>query len=279
MLQLDGKVAIITGGTSGIGAKTAELFVTEGARVVIAGRREERGRALVEEFGRAARFMRTDVTEEEDIRRLAEYAVEEFGRIDCLVNNAGSIPTGATVLKLDLEGFDEAIRVHVRSALAGIKHVGPVMVRQNTGCIINMGSIVGLQAGIGSIAYSTAKAAVLHMTKCAAIELGEYGVRVNSISPGPVVTGIFAKTTGQDSDAADLAASKVRDAFREILPQVQPLSRAGTAEDVAQAALFFASDESSFVTGHDLVVDGGTMAGRPAAVMRSHREVYAKVLS
>lgn len=276
MLMLDGKVAVITGATSGIGAQTAELFVTEGARVVIAGRREDKGKELAARLGSAASFVRTDVCIEADICWMIRSAVEKFGRIDCLFNNAGVLPTGAALTEIKLEQFDDALHVHVRSALAGMKHAGPIMMRQKTGSIINMGSIVGIRAGVGSIAYSTAKAAVLHLTRCAAVEFGEYGVRVNSVSPGPIVTGIFGKGSGLDNDSADDGADRVREAFNEILPQVQPLPRVGIAEDVANAALFLASDDSSFITGHDLVVDGGSVAGRPASVMRAHRASFAK---
>jgi NAD(P)-dependent dehydrogenase (short-subunit alcohol dehydrogenase family) len=276
MLMLDNKVVIITGATSGIGGRTAELFVTEGARVVIAGRREDKGNALARSLGSAARFVGTDVQIEADVCWLIKYTVKEFGRIDCLFNNAGSLPTGAAVTDLKMDEFDKAISVHVRSALCGIKHVSPIMMRQKSGSIINMSSIVGIRAGIGSIAYSTAKAAVRHLTRSAAVELGEYAVRVNSISPGPIVTGIFGKATGLESDAADRDSDKVRSALNEILPQVQPLPRAGTAVDVAHAALFLASDDSSFITGHDLVIDGGRVIGRPASIMRAHRTAFAK---
>ena len=139
-----------------------------------------------------------------------------------------------------------------------------------------MGSIVGLQAGIGSLAYSTAKAAMLHATRCAAIELGEHGVRVNSVSPGPVVTGIFGKAMGVPEAEADRTPDVVRAAFERILPEVQPLPGVGTADDVAEAVLYLASDAARFVTGHDLVVDGGSMAGRTAPRMRAHLEAFAK---
>jgi NAD(P)-dependent dehydrogenase (short-subunit alcohol dehydrogenase family) len=277
MRMLDGKVAVITGATSGIGARTAELFVAEGASVVIAGRREEKGRDLAQSLGAAARFVRADVAIEGDVRWLVEYTISEFGRIDCLFNNAGSLPTGASVIDLEMDDFDKAISVHVRSVLCGIKYAGRIMTRRRAGSIINMSSIVGIRAGVGSIAYSTAKAAVRHLTRCAAVELGEHGIRVNSLSPGPIVTGIFGKGSGLDTDAADTDRDKVLVALSQILPQVQPLPRVGTVEDVAHAALFLAGDDSSFITGHDLVVDGGSVAGRPASVMRSHRAAFAKV--
>jgi NAD(P)-dependent dehydrogenase (short-subunit alcohol dehydrogenase family) len=276
MQMLDGKVAVITGATSGIGARAAELFVAAGARVVIAGRRQEKGERLAAGLGGAASFIRTDVCVEADVEAMIEHAVERFGRLDCLVNNAGSLPSGAAVVDIELADFDTAIAVHVRSALAGMKHAAPIMIGQESGSIINMSSIVGIRAGIGSIAYSTAKAAVLHLTRCAAVELGEHGVRVNSVSPGRVVTGIFGKVLGLEDGTADEQADAVRAALDELRPQEQPIPRAGTTDDVAHAVLFLASDASSFVNGHDLVLDGGSVAGRPASVMRAQRAVFAK---
>jgi NAD(P)-dependent dehydrogenase (short-subunit alcohol dehydrogenase family) len=275
-MRLAGKVAVITGATSGIGARTAELFVANGARVVIAGRRSAEGEALASQLGDDASFHRTDVCVEADVRSLMAHAVERFGRLDCVFNNAGTIPTLAGLSEIDLDEFDAGLSVHVRSALAGMKHAAPIMIGQGSGSIINMASIVGHRAGIGSIAYSTAKAAVLHLTRCAAIELGEHGVRVNSLSPGPIVTGIFGKTMGVAAGEADRRPDDVRKAFAEILPEVQPLQRVGTVDDVAHAALFLASDESSFVCGHDLVLDGGSVIGRPASVMRAHNAAFGR---
>jgi len=274
--MLNGEVAVITGATSGIGARTAELFVAAGARVVIAGRRQDKGEALAAALGDAADFIRTDVCVEADVKAMIEHAVRQFGRIDCLFNNAGTLPSSAGIAAINMADFDAAIAVHVRSVLAGMKHAAPIMIRQGSGSIINMSSIVGIRAGIGSITYSTAKAAVLHLTRCAAVELGEHGIRVNSVSPGRIITGIFGKGSGLDDDAADLQADAVCAVLKEILPQEQPLPRMGITEDVAHAVLFLASDDSSFVNGHDLVVDGGAMAGPPASVMRAQGALFGK---
>jgi NAD(P)-dependent dehydrogenase (short-subunit alcohol dehydrogenase family) len=275
-MRLRGQVAVITGSTSGIGARTAELFVAEGARVVIAGRRRERGEALAAALGGAAMFVRADVVVEADVEMLIDRAVSRFGRLDCLFNNAGSLPPSSAVADIDLAQFDHAIAVHVRSVLAGMKHAVRVMMRQESGSIINMASIVGIRAGVGGLTYSTAKAAVRHLTRCAAVELGEHGIRVNSLSPGPVGTGIFGKGAGLGDGIADAEVEVARTVFAEILPAVQPLRRMGTGADVAHAALFLASEDSSFVNGHDLVVDGGISAGRPASVMRRERAVFAR---
>ena len=278
MLSLDGKVAVITGATSGIGARTAELFAESGARVVIAGRRAEKGEALAKAIGDRASFIRTDVCVESEVKAMIDHALRKFGRIDCLFNNAGTLPTGAALADIDLAEFDEGIAVHVKSVLAGMKHVAPVMRAQKSGSIVNMASIVALRAGLGSIAYSTAKAAVIHMTKCAAIELGEDGIRVNSVSPGRMVTGIFGKAVGLANDVADARADGVRAALEKILPHEQALPGIGTADNVARAVLFLASDDSSFVNGHDLVIDGGVTAGNPARVMNEQISIFVKTL-
>jgi NAD(P)-dependent dehydrogenase (short-subunit alcohol dehydrogenase family) len=278
MGRLQDKVAVITGGTSGIGARTAQLFVAEGAKVVIAGRREDEGQTLAAGLGAAASFIRTDVTSEAEIRSMIEHALERFGRIDCLFNNAGGPSRTGGVAEVDIAEFDAAIAVHVRGALLGMKYAAPGMLRQGSGSIINMASINGRRAGFTTLGYSTAKAAVIHLSRCAAVELGQHGVRVNSLSPGPVLTGIFGKAAGRDHREADRRAETMKAALDRLLPSVQPIPRVGMPDDIARAALYLASDDSSLVNGHDLVVDGGITAGRPASVMRGERAVFAEVL-
>ena len=257
MGALDGKVAIITGGTSGIGARAAELFVAEGAKVVVAGRRQAEGEALAKQLGAAAIFARTDVTREADIKALIEQTLVRFGRLDCLFNNAGNPGKLAPIAELDMDHFDTVIATHLRAVVLGMKFAAPAMIRQGSGSIINTGSIAGLRAGYSAHSYSAAKAAVIHVTRCVAAELGEKGVRVNSISPGAIVTGIFAKGAGLPHAVADRTANELKERFAAF----QPLPRAGLPEDIAQAALFLASDAGSFVNGQDLVVDGGVVAG------------------
>ena len=193
MLSLAGKVAIITGGTSGIGARTAALFVEEGARVVIAGRRRERGEQLARALGECARFVPTDVAVEADVKAMIGQAMTWFGRIDCLVNNAGTGSQWGGIAEVDLDRFDAAIAVHVRGALAAMKHAVPIMAAQGSGSIITVASVNGVRAGLGGLYYSVAKAAAIHLTCCAEVELGEKGIRINTISPGPIATGIFGK--------------------------------------------------------------------------------------
>jgi NAD(P)-dependent dehydrogenase (short-subunit alcohol dehydrogenase family) len=266
MWSLEGKVAVITGGTSGIGARTAEVFVANRAKVVIAGRRAEKGEALVRKLGAAASFRRTDVTVEAEIKALIDHVVSRFGRLDCLINNAGTGSKRVALAELDLDDFDAAIAVHLRAALAGIKHAVRPMTAQKSGSIINVASINGMRAGLGSIAYSLAKAGAIHLTRCAAVELGELGIRVNTICPGPIATGIFGKGAGLEADEADSRTDLAAATIAAVLPRWQPLPRVGIADDIANAAVFLASDASSLVTGHNLVVDGGITAGWPAAV-------------
>ena len=259
MGRLDGKVAVITGATSGIGLRTAEMFVTEGARIVIAGRRVAEGEALAKKLGSACRFRRTDVTIEEEMRGLIGEAVATFGRIDCLFNNAGGPAQTGGIEGLDAARFDAAMATLLRSVMLGMKHAAPHMRLQGSGSIINNGSIAGRLAGFStSIVYGAAKAAVIHLTKCVAMELGEAGIRVNSISPGVIATGIFAKALGLPVEAAE----KTADVMREAIKTAQPIPRAGLPEDIAHAAVFLASDESTFINGHDLVVDGAITGGR-----------------
>jgi len=277
---LDGKITIITGGTSGIGERTAELFVEAGARVVIAGRRQEVGDAIAARLGQSASFVRTDVNREEEVKALIEGTVARFGRLDCLFSNAGSGGPPTSITELDVAAFDAMMGVLVRSVAIGMKYAGIAMLKQGSGSIINTSSIGAWRAGGASHTYSTAKAAVSHLTRCVATELGEHGIRVNSISPGAIVTGIFAKGVGLDAGAADRATHELMDRFAAA----QPIPRAGLPDDIARAALYLASDASSFVNGHDLVVDGGmitgtrftqTVAGRTALYAALKAEIEA----
>lgn len=254
MGRLDNKVAVITGATSGIGLRTAEIFAAEGAKIVVAGRRDAEGKALAERLGTCSIFRKTDVTVEEQVRALIALAVDRFGRIDCIFNNAGSPGQTGGIEHLDIERFDCTMATLVRSVMLGMKHAAPYMKKQGFGSIINNGSIAGRLAGFSSsLPYSAAKAAVIHLTKCAAMELGEAGIRVNSISPGLIPTGI-----GRPVEAAE----KVAAALRELWKSAQPIPRAGLPEDVGHAVVFLASDESTFINGHDLVVDGAISGGR-----------------
>jgi len=276
MLSLERKIAVITGGTSGIGARTAALFVEEGARVVIAGRRRERGEQLARALGEFARFVRTDVAVEADVRAMIEQTITWFGRIDCLVNNAGTGSQWVRIAEVDLDRFDAAIAVHVRGALAAMKYAVPIMAAQGSGSIITVASVNGVRAGLGGLYYSVAKAAAIHLTRCAAVELGEKGIRINTVSPGPIATGIFGKGAGLEPDEADANTDYAEVALAAVLPRWQPLPYVGRADDIAQAVLFLASDAARLVTGHNLVVDGGICAGWPAGVVRDDITLFQK---
>ncbi len=258
--RLEGKVAIITGATRGIGYSTAELFVEHGAKVVIAGRTVEAGEALAEKLGKNAVFVRTDVTREGDIKAMIDTAVERFGRLDCLFNNAGASVTWGLVEDLSLEDFEAGMSYLLTSAFLGMKYAIPIMKRQRSGSIINNASVAALRTGYSSTLYSTGKAALIHLGKCTAMEVAQFGVRVNSISPGGIATPIFSRGRygiGQE-DQDDRTVERLISYFTENLP----LKRAGLAEDIAYGALYLASDESIFVTGLDLVIDSGMTLGR-----------------
>jgi len=251
MGALDGKIAIVTGGTSGIGEGVAKAFVQEGAKVVIAARREEEGRALEKEAG--VRFVRTDVANEADVKAMIDRTLEWFGRVDCLVNNAGIPAPMVSITEIDVSMIDAVLAVNVKGVLLGVKHAAPVMAAQRSGSIINISSMAALRGGLSGHVYSASKGAVSAFTRSAAAELGEKGVRVNSISPGAIVTGIFGKNAGLEGAKADKVAGVVKEMFKTI----QPIPRAGLPEHIAQAAVFLASDGSEFITGQDIVVDGG----------------------
>ncbi|MCX7142028.1 MAG: SDR family oxidoreductase [Proteobacteria bacterium] len=259
MARLKDKVCIITGATSGIGKRTAEVFAAEGAKLVIAGRREGEGLAVAKAIGAACDFVKTDVTIEAQVVALIDFALKKHGRVDCLFNNAGGPAPVGGIETIPVEGFDQAMATLLRSVMLGMKHVAPIMLNQRSGSIINNGSVAALRTGLSSsMVYSAAKAAVVHLTRCVAMQLGEGNVRVNSISPGGIATGIFGKALGLPLEKAEQSA----DAVRAGLAKMQPIPRAGETDDIAMAAVFLASDESGFINGHDLVVDGGVVGGR-----------------
>jgi NAD(P)-dependent dehydrogenase (short-subunit alcohol dehydrogenase family) len=255
--RLDGKVAVITGGVSGIGLGTVELFVAEGAKVVAADIQDEKGAMLETRFPGAVRYARCDVTKEPEITAALDLAVSEFGGLDILFNNAG-ISDGMRVLEeIEAETWSWIYDVLVRGPALGMKHAVPLMLARGGGAIVNTASIAGLQAGWGPIAYSSAKAAVIHMTRVAAAQLSPRKIRVNAICPGLIATSIFGASMGLPRAVADQMAARVA----ENAAKVQPVPKAGMPDDIAQAALYLASDASAFVTGTHLVVDGGITVG------------------
>ena len=257
MGRLEGKVAVITGGSSGIGRASAQLFVEEGARVVIADVLEERGQALADELGEGAAFLRVDVSQEDDVKGAVDLAVERFGRLDCMFNNAGIGGASGPIDMIPAIGFDITIAILFRSVFFGMKHAAPVMKQQGSGSIISTASIAGQRTGFGGHFYSACKAAVIHMTRSVAMELGPFGIRVNSICPGGIVTSIFGRGLGLDQDAAEGLYGKLG----EIFQGAQAIGRPGMPEDIARAAVWLASDESSFVSGAAINVDGAVPDG------------------
>ena len=256
MSRLADKVAIITGGASGIGEGTVRLFVEEGARVVIADIQDAKGETLADTLGGAAVFQHTDVSQDADVKAAVDRALSEYGRLDCIYNNAGRGGVSGPIEEISVDGFDATMGVLLRGVFLGIKHAAPVMKQQASGSIISTASVAGLLAGYGPHIYSAAKAAVIHLTKSVAMELGESGVRVNCICPGGIATPIFKGFLSNMDEATVVEMMKQR------LSQIAPIQRSGLPEDIAHAALWLASDESSFVNGHALVVDGGLIAGR-----------------
>ena len=254
--RLDGKVAVITGGTSGIGAATAELFAAEGAKVVIAGRSEEKGQALAEQLGDNVIYEPQDVLAEDDVRRVIDDAAERFGRLDVLFNNAGG-PTPGNVGDITAENIDYGVRLLFTSVVLGMKHAVPHMLAGGGGSIINNSSIAGIRHLQGNILYSAVKAGLTHYSKLAGVELGPQGIRVNVISPGAIATPIFWGGSARANTLPEAENERKMAKLQRNLARANPLKKSGLAWDIATAALFLASDEGRFVNCHDLVVDGG----------------------
>jgi NAD(P)-dependent dehydrogenase (short-subunit alcohol dehydrogenase family) len=258
--RLSGKVALITGGTSGIGEATVELFVREGAKVVFTGRNADKGQAIAAALGGGARFFQSDVSHESQIKASIDETVKAFGRMDVLFNNAGG-PTHGTVDTVTHEDFEHATNLLLGSAIFGIRHAAPIMKEQGTGAIINNASVSSNRTHMGEYLYSIMKAGVVHATRMAGMELGRFGISVNCISPGAIATPIFfggsEKAAALESGKADAKLAKLT----ANLSKATPLRRSGLPKDIAFAALFLASDEGRYINCHDLVVDGGMTAG------------------
>ncbi len=255
--RLAGKVAVITGAASGIGRATVDLFVAEGAKVIAADVQEDKGARIEHDHKGAAKFVRCDVMQEADIAAAVGAATKEYGRLDVLFNNAGTGGVREQADGVTAEGFDAVMHLHVRAALFGMKYAVPAMRKAGGGSIISTASIAGLRTGFGPLLYSTAKAAVIHMTHAAAAQLGPDNIRVNCICPGMIATNIFAASFGIPSQVAETRIEALAEANRNT----QPIPRGGRGSDIAEAALYLASDGSSFVNGHALVVDGGITLG------------------
>jgi NAD(P)-dependent dehydrogenase (short-subunit alcohol dehydrogenase family) len=248
--ELAEKVAIVTGGASGIGAATAELFVEEGAKVVIADVDADGGQELATKLGDAAAFQRTDVADADDVQELVDFAVARFGGLHVMFNNAGVPSSFARILKNDLSDFQQVIGVNLFGVMVGTQRAARHMAEHGGGSIINTSSIAALSGGAGPITYRVSKAAVVQFSRSAAIDLADYGIRVNCIAPGHIATGITNYDMGP------------------VIRLTQPLQRQGDPIDVANAVLYLAGDRSAQVTGIVLPVDGGTTAGPPVSQLR-----------
>jgi NAD(P)-dependent dehydrogenase (short-subunit alcohol dehydrogenase family) len=261
--RLEGKVAVVTGGASGIGEGTVRRFVEEGARVVIADLQADSGTALADELGEATRFASTNVTDEDQVAAAVDLAVTEFGRLDVMFNNAGIVGVVGRIAETPLDAWEKTVAVLLRGVFLGTKHAARVMVPQGSGSIISTSSTAGILGGLGPHCYTACKHAVIGLTKSVASELGPSGVRVNAISPGNTVTAMTSAVISGDHEAIDVAT-------QHIAAQ-SALGFAAMPIDIANAALYLASDEARNVTGHTLVVDAGQTTNGGSARFHQQR--------
>jgi NAD(P)-dependent dehydrogenase (short-subunit alcohol dehydrogenase family) len=241
------QVVLITGALTGIGRAAAVAFANKGAQVVVAGRRDEAGKALVAELhslGAEAEFINTDVRKENDVRALVDNTVARFGRLDVAVNNAGTEGQPSPITEQTAERFAATFETNVLGVLLSMKHEVRVMQKQGSGSIINISSTYGHEGAAGASVYVGSKHAVEGITKSVALETVKSGIRVNAVAPGPIDTGMLTRFTGTPENKAALVTTV-------------PMNRLGRSEEIANAIVFIASDEASFITGHVLNVDGG----------------------
>ena len=256
MDRLDGKVALITGAARGMGAAEARLFAEEGAKVAVCDVVDGEGRSVAESIGESAIYLHLDVTDEDQWSSAVAATRDAFGQLDVLVNNAG-VAEGAALADMSLESWDRVIAVNQTGVFLGMRAVVPAMTGAGGGSILNISSIDGMVGMNFIVSYVASKWAVRGMTKAAAMELGQFGIRVNSIHPGFIVDTELGTEEGGDSSETHA----LLDAYSQKLA---PLGRAGKPDEIARLALFLASDESSYSTGSEFVADGGLIAGVPA---------------
>lgn len=260
-MKLEGKVAVITGAASGIGAATARMFVAEGAKVVVGDIQDDVGEKFAASLGDNAIYRHCNVAREDQVRDLIAAATDTWGRLDVLYNNAGFVGAQGPFESTTVDDYDLTMDVLLKSVFLGIKYASPIMKAQNSGSIISTASICGLVPDVGTHLYNVAKAGVIMMTKSAALEMAEHDVRVNAICPGFIATQLAAgrelSVISEDENAERLA--KVKDRMSDS----QPLRRMGDPDDIARMALFLASDDSAWITGTAQVVDGGLTLGKP----------------
>ena len=248
MARLQDKVALVTGGASGIGEGTVRKFVDEGARCVVVDLQIERAQALVEELGDTCFAFAADVASEEGVAGAVDFSVEKFGKLDIVFNNAGILGSVGPIKDISSEGWHRTIDVLLSSVFFGIKHATRVM-EGNGGVIINTASTAGVRAGLGPHIYTAAKHGVIGLSQSVAPELGPKGIRCNVICPGGTVTGLTARLAVGDHTNLEEAT--------KVIGSANPMGRGGRVEDIANAVCFLASSEASFVNGAVFVVDGG----------------------
>ena len=249
MNRMEGRVVVVTGAASGIGAGTARLVAAEGGKVIVADIQEDKGLDLVAELGECARFSRCDVTQEADIEAAVQLAKSEFGRLDGMVNNAGVVGAVGSITDTSAEAFDFTMSILSRAVFLGTKHAARVMVPQGSGAIVSLASTAGVMGGLGPHVYTMAKHGVIGLTKSAASELVNSGIRVNAVAPGNTVTAMTSDVIAGDPDATGAA--------EKAIAGMTPLGIAGMPSDIAHAIVYLLSDEARYVNGHTLVVDAG----------------------
>jgi NAD(P)-dependent dehydrogenase (short-subunit alcohol dehydrogenase family) len=251
MQEFQGKVALVTGGTTGIGRAAAIAYAREGANVVVAGRRVAEGEEtvrLVRSQGREAIFVQTDVSQEAQVKNLIGRTLEQFGRLDFAFNNAGIEQTPTPFLEQTVETYDQVMDINVKGVWLSMRYEIPAMLKTGGGSIVNTSSGLGVIAMPGIEIYAASKHAVIGLTKSAALEFGKQGIRVNAVLPAAIETDMFQRFAGENPEV------------RAQVTALHPIGRIGKSEEIADAAIWLSSSRSSFVTGHSLLVDGGFTA-------------------
>jgi NAD(P)-dependent dehydrogenase (short-subunit alcohol dehydrogenase family) len=268
--RYEGRVAIVTGGASGLGEATARLVVAEGGRVVIADYGVERGEAVAASLGEGAAFAPCDVTDEAQVAAAVDLAIARFGRLDGAFANAGIVGVVGPLADTPMADWDRTMAVLARGVFVTVKHAARAMIAAgNGGSIALTSSVAGVQGGLGPHAYAMAKAGVIGLARSASAELAAHRIRVNAIAPGSIPTGMTAHVMSGNPDDVEMAATR--------MSASSPLGRAGTPGDIAEAVLYFFSDAGSYVTGQVLVVDAGLTAGASmAGVWKETRMVVAR---